>query len=107
MMFCPKCGTLLVPVMKEEKIILKCSKCGYETEKAVKSTRKITQEKEKVIVIDREKEMIKALPTIKTECDRCGHKEAEYWMVQTRGADEGTTQFFRCTKCKHTWREMS
>jgi DNA-directed RNA polymerase subunit M len=26
-------------------------------------------------------------------------------MVQTRRADESATQFFRCTKCGHTWRE--
>jgi DNA-directed RNA polymerase subunit M len=30
-----------------------------------------------------------------------------WWMLQTRSADEATTQFFRCTKCKHTWRNYS
>ena len=105
MMFCPKCGTILVPVKKEDKIILRCSKCSYETDKPDKSYLKIRPEKEKVVVIDKHKEEIKALPTIKIECPKCENKTAEYWMVQTRGADEGTTQFFRCTKCKHTWRE--
>ncbi|MGH9996735.1 MAG: transcription factor S, partial [Nitrososphaeraceae archaeon] len=25
----------------------------------------------------------------------------------TRSADEATTQFYRCTKCSHTWRNYS
>jgi DNA-directed RNA polymerase subunit M len=29
------------------------------------------------------------------------------WQVQTRGGDEASTQFFRCTKCGHTTREYS
>jgi hypothetical protein len=28
-------------------------------------------------------------------------------MLQTRSADEATTQFYRCTKCGHTWRNYS
>jgi DNA-directed RNA polymerase subunit M/transcription elongation factor TFIIS len=27
--------------------------------------------------------------------------------VQTRGADESSTQFLRCTKCNYTFREYS
>ena len=30
-----------------------------------------------------------------------------WWMLQTRSADEPTTQFFRCTKCQHTWRNYA
>ena len=30
--FCPKCGSLLVPVKKNNKIFLVCPKCGYEKE---------------------------------------------------------------------------
>ena len=30
MKFCPKCGTMMVPVRKGNKVILKCPKCGYE-----------------------------------------------------------------------------
>jgi len=28
--FCPKCGSIMVPVRKEGAVYLKCSKCGYE-----------------------------------------------------------------------------
>jgi len=30
MKFCPKCGTMLVPVKKGKTMVLKCPKCGYE-----------------------------------------------------------------------------
>lgn len=29
--FCPRCGSILVPTRKDNKIYLKCNKCGYET----------------------------------------------------------------------------
>ncbi|MEJ7640826.1 MAG: zinc ribbon domain-containing protein [Candidatus Nitrosocosmicus sp.] len=42
--------------------------------------------------------------TDKTECPKCGNHEAYWWIVQTDTVEEPSTQFFRCTKCKHTWR---
>lgn len=46
-------------------------------------------------------------PTIKIECEKCDNTEAVWWMLQTRSADEPTTQFYRCTKCEYTWRDYS
>lgn len=48
-----------------------------------------------------------ALPTISIDCQKCGNSNAYWWMLQTRSADEATTQFYRCTKCGHTWRNYS
>ena len=31
-------------------------------------------------------------PTVKIDCEKCGHDEAVGWMFQTRSADEPTTQ---------------
>ena len=28
--FCPKCGGVMVPVKKGNRVVLKCTKCGYE-----------------------------------------------------------------------------
>jgi DNA-directed RNA polymerase subunit M len=47
------------------------------------------------------------LPTITIQCPTCDNNTAVWWMLQTRSADEATTQFFRCTKCNHTWRNYS
>jgi DNA-directed RNA polymerase subunit M len=107
MQFCPKCGTTLVPSRKEKKIVMVCPKCKYTTSKAEKEVSKIRHEKEKIVVIGREEQKIRTLPKTSVVCPKCGNKEAYYWMVQTRGADESSTQFFRCTRCSATWRETS
>ena len=107
MKFCPKCGIIMVPTKKEDSIVLRCPKCGFETRKADKTLSKVKRDKEKVVVIEKKTQAIRTLPTARVECPRCGHNEAFYWIVQTRGADESSTQFFRCVKCGYTWREMS
>src|SRR5919206_417702 len=50
---------------------------------------------------------VEALPTTSIECPQCKNNTAFWWMLQTRSADEATTQFYRCTKCNHTWRNYS
>jgi DNA-directed RNA polymerase subunit M len=107
MKFCPKCGTTLVPTRKERNVLYSCPKCGYETKEVRKSVYKLMQEKEKVVIIGKAEQKIRTLPKVKVECPKCGHNEAFYWIVQTRGADESSTQFFRCTRCQYTWRELS
>ena len=63
-----------------------------------------TTKKEGVVLIDRE---VRTMPIIRVNCPKCENGEAYVWQVQTRGGDEASTQFFRCTKCNHTWREYS
>ncbi len=92
------------------KSVLKC-RCGYikemneqediaTTSKAVKS--KTKSQKGEIEVID---DSVNTLPTKVEECPKCGNKKAVYWQVQTRSGDESMTTFFRCTKCRYTWRE--
>ena len=54
--------------------------------------------------IGKEDQGLKTNPTTKIKCPKCEHNLAYTWQVQTRSGDEGATQFFRCTKCKHTFR---
>jgi len=112
MEFCPTCATRLVPRKKkgENRILLSCPKCGYEKPvktpiPALRPTERTLQEH--VVVIGKEEQKLKTMPIFTVECPKCGNNQAYVWQVQTRGADESTTQFFRCTKCAYTFREYS
>lgn len=115
MEFCPKCESRLVPKKQKRKktIVLHCRKCGYKKQ-AVSG--KVTPKVAKVIqphpqrlvaVIGKEEQKLRTLPTLRIACPRCGNNLAYVWQVQTRGADESSTQFLRCTKCGYTFREYS
>jgi len=49
MQFCPKCGIILMPIKKEDKILLTCNKCGHESRKAIKQVSGIKKDTEKII----------------------------------------------------------
>jgi len=104
MEFCKKCHALLVPTKKGKTTHLKCRQCGYEQKQAVK-TLKISEKVKKgrgVILLEKDEV---PLPSTDKLCPSCGNDKAYFWLQQTRAADEPPTQFFRCTKCKHVWRE--
>ena len=117
MEFCPKCGSRLVPkkakTTGEGSISLVCPKCGYKKQppgkKVEPKVAKVIQHKpqELVAVIGKEEQKLRTLPTVRVECPKCGNNTAYVWQVQTRGADESSTQFLRCTKCSYTFREYS
>jgi len=102
MKFCPKCEVRL----RKSDSGLSCPKCNY-TEGISQDTKKIIEDQSSGLkVLDETDEKI-SLPTIKIDCEKCGHTEAVWWMLQTRSADEPTTQFYRCTKCNFTWRNYA
>ncbi len=105
MKFCPKCEVKL----KKDGGHLKCSKCGFVEGGKVTQTKKITDEGEPdfSLLTFEGTEGEESNPTIKMDCETCGHDEAVWWMFQTRSADEPTTRFYRCQKCKYTWRDYS
>jgi len=103
MEFCDKCGSIMMPSKDESgKMIFKC-KCGNV--KAIgssKMTEKIKEEKSVEVIDESETNM----PVIKEKCPKCGNGEANSWTQQMRAGDEPETEFYRCTKCKHTWRDQ-
>jgi len=106
-MFCPKCGSLLMPKVIDKKTVLACS-CGYkdkDTGSAQIKEEVKKDEKDDVEVVDRDDD--EALPETEAECPKCENNKAKYWLVQTRAADEPETKFLKCTKCKHVWRDYS
>ena len=112
MLFCPDCGTKLgldhSGSNLNSTLQYKCPKCGY-----VKSglsdigkhiTRKPETAKERIVVFDEKDLEFRTTQTCRAECPKCNNDLAHIWQVQTRSGDEGSTQFYRCTKCGHTWR---
>ncbi len=112
---CPKCGfkkkvesrRKVVPlVVKEQKPFKEEVKGGARV--AVPLVRKEQKSfEDSIAVIGRKEQKLRTLPTVKVECPKCGNNLAFAWQVQTRGSDESSTQFFRCTKCEFTFREYT
>lgn len=89
---------------KNKKGALGCS-CGYVQKEAEQS--KITESlkpADDIAVVDVEMD---PSPLIEVECPNCGNNEARFWTAQTRAGDEPETKFYKCEKCKHTWRDYS
>ena len=116
MEFCPTCGSFLAPskskVGDKVVVVLACGKCGYMKQSSAKKaqlTASVVQPKGKpvVTVISEEDQKIATMSTIKVKCPKCENTLVYVWQVQTRGGDEASTQFMRCTKCSHTFREYT
>lgn len=102
MLFCPKCGSMLVPKIVKDKKVMACRNCNYVANKD--STLMFTEKKKneaKVEVIDKEES---AYPVVDEDCPNCHNDKAYTWSQQMRAGDEPETHFFKCTKCAHTWR---
>lgn len=101
MKFCPKCKSILLPKKENGGVVFACH-CGYSEKGEGKIREAVTQEVKEIGVVDKD---IETLPVVKAKCPHCKHEEAYNWEIQTRAGDEAATQFFKCRKCSHTWRE--
>src|SRR3989344_5437398 len=106
-MFCPKCGSILIPKKEGGKTISSCS-CGYKfaDKEAGKMKETIARTSSEINVVH-DNGKYETLPKMKAECKKCHNNEAYFWEVQTRASDEPTTKFLKCTKCKHIWRDYN
>ena len=102
MLFCPKCGSIMLPQKKGEAKASVC-KCGYTTKEQLTTLKEeIKAKAQRIEVVDSN---IETLPVTEAECPKCKNTKAYFWTQQTRAADEGETKFMRCANCKHTWRD--
>lgn len=95
---------------QKPKPLVICDKCGLtqEAEPSITLPEEIDVESSATMkVIGEREDKIKTMPTTNVECPKCGHNTAFWWFLQTRSGDEPPTQFFRCEKCAHTWRQYS
>ena len=108
MMFCEKCGNILMPKKdKAGKQHLGCRSCNFVSkrrESIILKEKVDTKEHEGIAVVEKR---VETLPKIKEICPKCSNRDAYYWTVQTRAADEAETRFFKCVKCAHTWRSYT
>ena len=100
MEFCPKCGAILL--QKNERNA--CPRCKYSTKCKTKLKTSEKMEGKKIINIIHEKDS-EVYPIIEHECKKCRNKKSYFWTQQTRSSDEAETKFFKCIKCKFTWRD--
>ena len=102
MQFCPKCGTVLV----QKKKNFSCPKCGYRSKDKIKiiSSEKVLNEPKIEVLKEKDSNV---LPIVTETCPKCGNDKSYYFTAQMRSGDEAETQFFKCTKCKSTWRKYS
>jgi len=63
---------------------------------------KINEKKEVAVVRETEGEV---KPIVEINCPECKNDKAYFWTMQTRSSDESETKFYKCTKCKYTWRD--
>jgi DNA-directed RNA polymerase subunit M len=112
--FCPNCGTMLNPKTvesgKQEIMFLVCKKCGYSSKPPADDKidyKTIPHSPKQMIAVIDKKEDLSVEPTITIECPNCGNNKAYVWQVQTRGADESSTEFMRCMRCGYTFREST
>jgi len=96
MEFCPKCGSVIIGK--------NCARCDYKADQEVKleTSQKLELKDEVIVVNEGEGEVH---PIVDAVCESCKNNQAYFWTKQTRASDEAETRFFKCTKCKHTWRE--
>ncbi len=102
MRFCPKDGSLLV--QKRKRFV--CPKCNYAAKDKVKIKASEKMAEKTKIGLLKEKEST-VWPVTSATCPKCGNTTAYFWEAQLGALNEAETRFFRCTKCKHTWREYS
>ena len=104
MKFCPKCKSLMLPKKSGSKTVMACTQCHATDDKAeVTILSEVTQAPHKIEVIEPSDKG--HLPLTDIKCEKCSHKKAYYWLIQTRAADEAATKFYKCEKCEHIWRE--
>ena len=95
--FC-ECGGIMVPSGSGTK----CRACGKTAEKKIEAAIVSKSEKKGMLIFENNDP---DLPQMEKECEKCDNNRAFFMVLQTRASDEPPTRFFRCTKCRHTWRE--
>ncbi|KAI0154265.1 hypothetical protein GGR57DRAFT_502857 [Xylariaceae sp. FL1272] len=109
LLFCPRCSNILTVSGSSDsgRNRLECRTCPYQH--AIEDAmfhRRYFKKKEREDVFGSDGSFKDATKTA-AQCpnDACGGREAAFYQVQIRSADEPMTSFFQCTTCMTKWRE--
>ncbi|KAK8790914.1 hypothetical protein WA158_005545 [Blastocystis sp. Blastoise] len=103
--FCPVCGTILeLPESGE----IACGVCKFKcTFEDLHNTIIVSHSKPKAPLAwleeDKKKKEKSNNAFVDEECPRCGHSQMMFYTLQLRSADEGSTVFYECPKCRYKY----
>jgi len=110
--FCPQCSTILdAPDLDEVSCSCCAFKCQFE-ELHVPAvvTRSAPRPKPQWLAsiednddAKEQEEAAKKHATIEEPCPKCAHPELYFYTMQLRSVDEGSTVFYECPSCQHTF----
>ncbi|KAI0717503.1 DNA-directed RNA polymerase I kDa polypeptide [Lentinus tigrinus ALCF2SS1-7] len=113
LLFCPDCGTLL-NLPQDGEFEVTCEQCGHvEPASSYENIEIVTRSHPEAFpsaLRQKRKTQTKVhaanedLLKVTEKCPECGHMEAYSKEAQLRSADEGSTIFYTCVKCKFGWR---
>ncbi len=95
--FCEKCKTLMSPTKQNNKILLKCSNCGFEDIENSLSAREKIRKKEFRGRGFNESE--NKFATYNHICKKCGYNKAQVLDLGIFVSDEDNLILLKCGKC--------
>ena len=104
--FCTACGTvLLLPAQGP----ITCHNCGFSAtfdqlenrETTLRGSSRPSAARAATAALTGDSKPKRA--TIEETCPNCNYHEVEYYTMQMRSVDEGSTVFYECFECGHKW----
>ena len=99
MNFCPKCSSIMIPTIKDGKVVIFCTHCGYYKEGGVKILVETEKIPKKAAVGEGVVSSINEFATYSHKCEKCGYNKAQVVDMGQWYSDEDNVVVLRCGKC--------